>query len=242
MNGSRMRTSILRLTGIVILAFGALSVVWWISSDDPRQTERNERATEPPAPARDAPRTTDAPPGINAPRSDTAEVENGFDFPFLGKVRSQMRMQEITTKAEDGTTLAMPFRVYVDERGQFRRAEFAQEGTGELELPVARIERAMQATEEKVLGLPKAPAPVPWQKVIATIAQKVPMKEIKRMNMTYVDYQVMDRTPEPVFIVNVFGFDAMPPPAYSAKRDPKWKRTRFICDAAGEVMLMDDCL
>jgi hypothetical protein len=242
-NGSGMRTLLLRRAGIVMLVLCTLGLIWWVSSDEPNQTGRSEGAVANSAPVHDTSRGSgQTGGGSDGPSIATAHTEDGFNFPFLGKVKSQMRVQEVPIPAQGGGTLDLPFRVYSDEHGHFRRAEFSREGTDELELPVVRIERAMQATEEKVLGFPSASAPVSWQTVLVAITRKVPMTEVKRMNLTYVNYQVMDRPPEPVFIVNVYGFDAMPPPAYSSKRDPKWKRTRFICDATGEVLVMDDCL
>ena len=238
-----MRTSIWRLVGIVTLVLGVLGAAWWIGNDESRDNEPDQHAAARTAPEREASQNEKAEArNDDEPRIDTAEVEEAFYFPFLGKVKSEMKVRDVAIPADDGSTLTIPFRVYSDDRGQFRRAEFAQENTGELEWPVTHIKEAMEASGQKVLGLPKDPAPVSWLEVVSKVAQEVPMKDVKRINVTYVNYQFRDEPPAPLFIVNVFGVDAMPPPAYTMKRDPKWERTRFVFDANGTLFLMDNCL
>lgn len=228
---------------MVVLVLGVLALAWRIARDEPREAGSHGQMMERTGTAHKASKDENVPPRDNEERRiDTAEVEEAFYFPFLGKVRSEMKVQEVTILAQDGSAFAIPFRVYSDQRGQFRRAEFAQEGTAELEWPVNHIQRAMEASDEKVLGLPKVSSPVSWHEIVAKVALKVPMREVKRINVTYVDYQFPGRAPAPVFMVNVFGVDAMPPSAYTVERDPKWERTRFMFDASGELFLMDNCL
>ena len=243
MNGSCMRTLIQRRTLMVVFVLGVFALAWWIVRDEPREAGLHGKLMERTGTPREGSKDENLPPRDNEePRIDTAEEEEAFYFPFLGKVKSEMKVREVAIHADDGSTLTIPFRVYSDERGQFRRAEFAQEGTGELEWSVTHIKEAMEASREKVLGLPKEPAPVSWLEVVSKVAQEVPMKDVKRINVTYVNYQFRDEPPAPLFIVNVFGVDAMPPPAYTMKRDPKWERTQFVFDANGTLFLMDNCL
>ena len=128
---------------------------------------------------------------VEEPRIDTAEVEEAFYFPFLGKVRSQMTLQEVKTHHEDDSTLAIPFRVYSDDGGTFRRAEFAQEGTSEFEWSFS-IPTAIEAIRRES-AWPAALNSPPFLAVDrCKRCSKVPCIR-QRMNVTY-SISVLDVT------------------------------------------------
>lgn len=176
------------------------------------------------------------------PPVDTAVEEQAFYIPFMGKVNAHMSIEQVKSVTGDASSVVIPFRVFADDRGQFLHAEYTQEGTSELEWSPTHIQGAMEASGERVVGFPKTPAQIKWWLVLQKVAKDVPLREVKRINLTYVDYEFEGRPIAPVFIVNVFGYDALPESSFPAKPDPKWARTRFLFDAKGELFLMDTCL
>jgi hypothetical protein len=173
-------------------------------------------------------------------RIGTTAEKQVFEFPFLGKVTARMAKEQLIDAT--GTADMLSFRVYLDEAGHFLHAEYSQEGTEDLEWPVEKIQRVLSSTNERVIGFPEEPASISWSDIVQKLSEDVPLGEVKRMNVTYVDYEKNDRLIGPVFIVNVFGYDAMPPRSYSGEGNPKWDRTRFLFDAKGSLLLMDSNL
>ena len=229
------------ILGIFVLALLVISR-WIATNNSPLDTgDKTPASTANPGNAPSGEHRTEAVQSTEPP-IDTAVEEQAFYFPFMGKVNAHMSIEQVKSVTGDASALVIPFRVFADERGQFLHAEYAQDGTSELEWSPTHIQGAMEASGERVVGFPKTPAPIKWWLVLQKVAKDVPLREVKRINLTYVDYEFEGRSIAPVFIVNVFGYDALPASSFPATPDPKWARTRFLFDAKGELFLMDSCL
>ena len=232
-----------RLVSLGLVVLTLLFISRWIAKDGPplNTGDKTQASTVNPGQPASSEHQTEAMQSTAAP-VDTAVEEQAFYIPFMGKVNAHMSIEQVKSVTGDASSLVIPFRVFADDRGQFLHAEYAQDGTSELEWSPTHIQGAMEASGERVVGFPKTPAPIKWWLVLQKVAKDVPLGEVKRINLTYVDYEFEGRPIAPVFIVNVFGYDALPESSFPAKPDPKWARTRFLFDAKGELFLMDSCL
>jgi hypothetical protein len=134
----------------------------------------------------------------------------------------------------------LPFRVFTDAKGNFRRAEYAEDGTADLEWSSSEITKSMEARDEVIVGFPSAAPTVAWQSILMKVGTHVAVNQIRRININFVTLKRMDGPPQPVFIVNEFGaWDRMPT---RLPKVPKWGRARLIYGADGSFVLLDNCL
>lgn len=181
-----------------------------------------------------------------AERNSRLPLNDSFEFPFLGRVQAHAKVSTVSIKTVDGKHVAVPFKIYYRENGQFLRAEFNKPGAKDYSFDAEHNRRRYIQRDETVNGLPAVPARVPFEKILGELASEehafgIDFTTATKIDVTYVTYTRSGDKPTPVYIINVFGCHSIAP-EYFADRDESAKRIRYIVDGEGKTWLFDNNL
>ena len=132
----------------------------------------------------------------------------------------------------------MPLKVYYAENGNFIRAEFVKPGARDFQTPLDGMEDALRGAHEIVVGLPAKPLAVSLEAILDHL--QMPLEDATRFNVTYVIYQLFERPPEPMILVNVFGLPSIVTDRLGDEED--LRRVRVVMDQYGHVKQEDNFL
>ena len=189
--------------------------------------------------------TTGPMPGAGA-KAQYLPLNDSFEFPFLGRVRAHSKIANVSISTADGKTVAVPFKLYYGENGQFLRAEFNKPGAKDYSFDADHNRRRYMQSDETVNGLPKESARVPFEKVLGVLASEehsfgINFNTATKIDVTYVTYTRSGDKPAPVYIINVFGCHSIAP-EYSQASDEGAKRIRYVVDGEGKTWFFDNNL
>ena len=172
----------------------------------------------------------------------TSAQNDSFEFPFVGRMECQSKKDSIPYIGNNGQGGTLDVKVFYNQDGHFLRAEFFREGSKDYEHPAKLAERNYIPVNERILGVPETPEKASLKKVIDSIRQlhDGKLEKATKFNITRVVLASSKfEEPQEVFIANVFGTgrisDKLP------DKEP-FKRLRFVLNAEGEVLFVDNVL
>jgi hypothetical protein len=170
----------------------------------------------------------------------TRRPGEGFEFPFLGKVRAQSRRERVDFPV-DGGMKSLSLKVFHAADGRFLRSEYVVPHAPDYQCPMAMLQPWYEMLQMKVTGTPTAPPEASWQSVLRGLGfKRSELDAITRLNITYVMLKRNDDPPEPVYIVCVFGIDTFIDSRFWGR--PEHASIRYVIDSKGKVEFTDNML